>query len=360
MWRQHENTQLGKCKIFQPESGEDFVVCTCGESTLFPFMWGKALREEAVTVFSFIAHPGQIDDLCWGRSPQSVYNVAFALQWPDPATPKGNWFLPLCCPFASLSPLIVFLFPLIPASPFFQHARINKTNVCPALLTLHLPSSFISFAPHTPSLWLSCHACMFYCFIHFSPKPPSHSLPLDSSMVCSRFYLPLQLLCALFPLPLLLPLFPYRSMFCPITLSSPSSLSLAPLVPTSRLISYFPPLLSVCASAAKCYPFLLFSVCLCVLGPVLNPQLGWQMVYPSKESTSPSSRLYLTSPCYFIAVTPSQVAADTARLPPTSQSQTNAFWGDLSSLSLSQECFYTSHHHDPKWQLNLNVTLCAK
>lgn len=47
---------------------------------------------------------------------------------------------------------------------------------------------------------------------------------------------------------------------------------------------YFLPLLSVCASTAKCYAFLLFSVCLCVLGPVLSPQLGLQMDHLSKET----------------------------------------------------------------------------
>lgn len=50
------------------------------------------------------------------------------------------------------------------------------------------------------------------------------------------------------------------------------------------LISYFLPLLSVCTSTAKCYPFLLFSVCLCVLGPVLSPQLSLQMDFLSKET----------------------------------------------------------------------------
>lgn len=76
----------------------------------------------------------------------------------------------------------------------------------------------------------------------------------------------------------------YTLSICLMTRSSPFSLRVCLSPHLFFKISYFLPLLSVCTSTAKCYPFLLFSVCLCVLGPVLSPQLSLQMDFLSKET----------------------------------------------------------------------------
>lgn len=161
---------------------------------------------------------------------------------------------------------------------------------------------------------------MFYCFIHFSPKPPA--LLVDSSMVCSQFYLPLQLLCAHFPLPLLLPLSPYPSMFRTLHLSNHSVVSIQPpsCAASPDFPSYFlfpaPPLcLCVRRQVLSLAPLLRLSLCI-VSCPQptawLTNGLSFQRIHITLLR-----RLYLPSPCYFIAVTTSQVVTDTVRLPPS-------------------------------------------
>lgn len=142
---------------------------------------------EVMRIF-FIAYPGQIDGLCCGHSLLSVYNIAFALHCSDPVTPKGNWFLPLRCPFTSLSSL-VFLFSLIPYLffPFSHHhppSPAALSSLCTFFFFTHththngifmillcLRPSFHSLFCPPPSLWLSCHACLFYCFIQYLKAP---------------------------------------------------------------------------------------------------------------------------------------------------------------------------------------------
>lgn len=142
----------------------------------------ERLGREAMWIF-FIAHPGQIDELCCGHSPLSVYNVAFALHCPDPATPKGNWFLPLHCPFVSLSSLIVFLFLLIPSSLshllssshvslcifFCTHIRTIVFMNAPCL---HLSSFFISFALLPPSLPLALLSWLLLLLLYTVSRSP--------------------------------------------------------------------------------------------------------------------------------------------------------------------------------------------
>lgn len=151
-------------------------------------------------------------------------------------------------------------------------ARLSSLFISPRP-SFHLPP------PPTPALTipLALLSCLHVLLLHtLFPKAPQPLFAIGLIHGMLPVLSPTAAALCPFPTPtsptLSLPLF--APAFCPITPSSPSSLSPASLVPTSRLISYFPPLLSVCASVAKCYPFLLFSVCLCVLGPVLNPQLG--------------------------------------------------------------------------------------
>lgn len=167
----------------------DSAACACSESTVTPFMW-ETLWRETMRIF-FIAHPGQIDGLCCGHSLLSVYNVAFALHCPDPATPKENWFLPLRCPFTSPSSLVVFPLSIIPYLFFLfllSSLSCPPSPLVPSLLctfchtltpmSLRFCSIFISPRPsfHSlfcppHSLWLSCHACLFYCFIQYLKAP---------------------------------------------------------------------------------------------------------------------------------------------------------------------------------------------
>lgn len=160
----------------------DSTVRTCSESTATPFMWEK-LGTETMRIF-FIAHPGQIDGLCCGRSLLSVYNVAFALHCPDPATPKGNWFLPLCCPFTSLSSLSLFSYPPSshPHFSFFSHLlllfppfllSLTHTPMSSWFCCPHLSSSFISFAllpSSLPPALLSCLLVLLPYTVSQSPQ----------------------------------------------------------------------------------------------------------------------------------------------------------------------------------------------
>lgn len=274
----------------------DSAARTCSEST-------ATLGKEAMRIF-FIAHPGQIDGLCCGHSLLSVYNVAFALHCPDPATPKGNWFLPLRCPFTSLSSLVfsfslVFPFPLIFSplwpSPLLCPSALSclctffffRTHKCLYDSGLSSSSSVLhfirSFALVPPSGALVMPAC-FIASYSISKPPASLRFSIPPHTICSQFHLsPLSLCAHFFP-------FPFR-LSCVYTLHLSNHLIVsfqsffAVCLSLSSSTSYFLPLLSVCASTAKCYPFLLFSVCLCVLGPVLSPQLGWQIDYLPEFTT---------------------------------------------------------------------------
>lgn len=236
------------------------------------------------------------------HSPLSVYDVAFALHCPDPATPKGNWFLPLCCPFTSLSsslvssPILVssHLFsPSAHSSPFHTHTPMSSS-----FFVLHFARSF---APLTPRGSLVMPAC--FIALYSISKPPASLL--------SSLLFPHTICFQLHPSSTVTPF----SLFPPCSLSSVYTLHLfnhlivsfqslfTVCLSLSSSISYYLPSLYVCASAAKCYPFLLFSVCLCVSGPVLSPQIGWQMDYLSKDTYKTISRpLYVSSYSYFKAV----------------------------------------------------------
>lgn len=258
----------------------------------------------------FIAHPGQIDGLCCGRSLLSVYNVAFALHCPDPATPRGNWFLPLRCPFTSLSSLVVFPFSLIPSSffPFslppspsalsslctFFHTH---TNVFTILLRLHLSSSFISFALLPSSLPLALLSGLLVLLLHTvsqSLQPvflPTHSAPSFIFRHChSVLYFPLS------------PVF--TPSICIITPSSPFQSSLPVCLSLSSPISYFLPLLSclrLCRQVLSLPPLLRLSLC---IGSCPQPT-AWLTngLSLQRHHITISRPLYLTSYSYFIAVT---------------------------------------------------------
>lgn len=234
----------------------DVAVITCSEGTAAPFMWER-LGRQAMRIF-FIAHPGQIDDLCCGRNPLSVYNVAFALHCSDPVTPKGNWFLPLCCPLVSVSSLIVFLI----LSSFFPSFLFS---LCFSLHThkdfyysLHFSLSFHSFIllpSSLPPALMLCLLLLLLCTIS-----QSHQLVFTPRFI--RDLLPV----SSFPAITLYSYFFFHfPTICLLTRSSPFSLFLL-FFPNFPSISYFITLPSVCASSAKCYPLLLFSICLYVSG----------------------------------------------------------------------------------------------
>ncbi len=141
-------------------------------------MWTPNGRK-AMRIF-FIAHPGQIDCLCCGHSLLSVYNVAFALHCPDPATPKGNWFLPLRCPFTSPSSLVVFPFSLIPSSFF-------PISFC-SFFSLHfLPFTRVHTHIHTHQCLYDSALSSSFFVLHFIRSfallPPSGSLVMPACFI---------------------------------------------------------------------------------------------------------------------------------------------------------------------------------
>lgn len=146
----------------------DFAVITCSEGTAALFMWERIGRQ--ATMIFFIAHPGQIDDLCCGRNPLSVYNVAFALHCSDSCDPppKGNWVLPLCCPLVSVSSLIVFLIlsSFFPSFLFSHRFSLHTRKVF--YYSLHFSLSFHSFIfmpPSLPPTLMLCLLLLLLCTI---------------------------------------------------------------------------------------------------------------------------------------------------------------------------------------------------
>lgn len=131
-------------------------------------MWERS-RTGGTRIF-FIAHPGQNDDLYCGHSPLRVHNIAFALHCPDLVTPKGNWFLPLCCSFVYLLSLdlsfllisdsFVQLFPPfhLPYRHFLVHASGKHLSFSPQsfllLVFLLIYFSCLSLLPLALSLGL--------------------------------------------------------------------------------------------------------------------------------------------------------------------------------------------------------------
>lgn len=261
---------------------------------------GKCLEWKPWVYFSLHIQGKLITCVVAHRSP-SVYNVAFALHCPDPVTPKGNWFLPLCCPFTSLSSLIVFLFLLIPSSLFhslpshlfsrsFAHTdQRNQTSAFPIPPDHHPSLFFISFAPLPSSLPLAPLSCLFVLLLCAVSLSPNRSLLLDPSMIRPKFHLfPSVALYSSFSLPSLV----FTPSIC-LIIQWFSFCLCALFVLTSTSFSCPPSSALFVSLTPSVIPSLLFSVCLCVLGPVLNPQLGWQMVYLSTESTQPSPELFI-------------------------------------------------------------------
>lgn len=229
---------------------------TCARLLAALLVW-EILGREAMRIL-FTAHPGQIDGLCCGHRLLSVYNVAFALHWPDPATPRGNWFLSLCCPFTSLS------FSFFSSIPFVWYFFCSILSSPPLAFCLYLPISLwfgtfsISFyiCPFSLaccSLWLSCQGCLFYCVLQYL-QASGKSLPVDSSphdfpVSSSSFFATVALHLVFFfhfP-PSMSPVF--TPSVCHITRSFPLS-----LLSLFVFLSFFQPILSVCAFTASEIP----------------------------------------------------------------------------------------------------------
>lgn len=135
----------------------------------------------------FIAHPGQNDNLYCSYSPPRVHNIAFALHCPDLVTPKGNWFLPLCCPFLCLLPLVLSFIPFcfrlffptflsfyLPVWLFLVHTW--KTTALTFFLCFSVPSFHeFYFSCLSPCCWLFL-SCLHV--LYSITKPPAIAFAL--------------------------------------------------------------------------------------------------------------------------------------------------------------------------------------
>lgn len=131
----------------------DSVACACNESTVTSFMW-IMLEKEAMRIF-FIAHLGQIDGLCYGHSLLSVYNVAFALHCPDPATTPSPRELISAAPLPFHISIFSHCFSLSPSlhTNFFFFLSSSLQPPCPSISFCSLFS--LHFLSHT-------HTNVFY------------------------------------------------------------------------------------------------------------------------------------------------------------------------------------------------------
>lgn len=137
----------------------------------------------------------------------------------------------------------------------FSYAHV-KNNSSGFFFSIFMSLSFINF------IFLAFPPGSFFvmppCFYTISQSHQLLPLLCDSSIICSQFGLCLLLLCTFFPV------YTFH-------LSNCSSIFFQPLLSLSVLTSlpldfFFPtPLASVYAITANCSPFLLFSVCLCLL-----------------------------------------------------------------------------------------------